>query len=76
MDERPVLTNRWYFRLLEPLAPGARYLVEAEAQGIAGATGESRAVLIIPEPQPPDTTRVRAPAEADTSQTPVPEDST
>lgn len=83
MDERPVLANRWYFRLLEPLAPGARYLVEAEAQGIAGATGESRAVLIIPEPEPPDTTRVpapddstRAPAEADTSQVPVPEDST
>ena len=76
LDERPALADRWYFRLLEPLAPGARYLVEAEAQGIAGATGESRAVLIIPEPEPPDTLRVRAPAEADTSQAPVPGDST
>lgn len=83
LDERPVLADRWYFRLLEPLAPGARYLVEAEAQGIAGATGVSRAVLIIPEPEPPDTTQApapddstRAPAEADTSQAPVPEDST
>ncbi len=83
LAERPVLSNKWYFRLLEPLAPGARYLVEAEAQGVSGATAQSRGVLVIPEAAPPDTTEApapddstRAPAEADTSQAPVPEDST
>ena len=83
LAERPVLSTKWYFRLLEPLAPGARYLVEAEARGIAGATGQSRAVLIVPEAEPPDTTGPPAPddstqasTEADTSQVPVPQDST
>jgi hypothetical protein len=52
LAERPALSNLWYVRMEQSLVPGGRYLFEAAAQGIAGATAESRAVLVMPEPLP------------------------
>ncbi len=51
LAERPRLSAIWYVRLLQPLAPGARYLVEGRAQNLSGVTAESLTVLTTPAPQ-------------------------
>ncbi|MDH3291876.1 MAG: Ig-like domain-containing protein [Gemmatimonadota bacterium] len=51
LAERPVLKAAWFVRLSEMLAPGGRYLVEATATNVSGATADSRSVLVIPAPR-------------------------
>jgi hypothetical protein len=51
LARRPELSDSWYIRLVEPLVPGGRYLIEAQARSIGGSTGESRTVLTIPAPR-------------------------
>jgi hypothetical protein len=71
LAQRPTLSDSWFVRLSEPLTAGGRYLFQASAQGIAGATAESRLPLAVPErreSEPP-------PAAADSLPQPVPPDS-
>jgi hypothetical protein len=51
LAQRPGLSDSWYIRLVEPLTPGGRYLIEARARSIGGSTGESRTVLSVPAPR-------------------------
>jgi hypothetical protein len=51
LAERPVLRAAWFVRLGETLAPGGRYLVEATATNVSGATADSRSVLVLPAPR-------------------------
>ncbi|MDH3479585.1 MAG: Ig-like domain-containing protein [Gemmatimonadota bacterium] len=51
LAERPVLKAAWFVQLSEILAPGGRYLVEATATNVSGATADSRSVLVIPAPR-------------------------
>jgi hypothetical protein len=48
LARRPVLSDVWYVRMIEPLAPGGRYLIEVRARSIGGSIGESSSVLAIP----------------------------
>jgi hypothetical protein len=56
LRERPRLSTQLIVRLGEPLAPGARYLFEARAVNLAGASASSRITLEVP-----DTTAQRRP---------------
>lgn len=51
LARRPALSDIWYIRLVEPLTPGGRYLIEARARSIGGSTGESRSVLTVAAPR-------------------------
>lgn len=48
LARRPALSDVWYVRMMEPLTPGGRYLIEARARSIGGSVGESRSVLTLP----------------------------
>ncbi len=52
--ERPVLSQTWYVEMIQPLQAGARYLIEAIARNLSGATAQSRRLLLVPAP--PDST--------------------
>ncbi|UCG88800.1 MAG: Ig-like domain-containing protein [Gemmatimonadota bacterium] len=56
LAERPVLSAVWYVRIATQLTPGARYLVVAIAANLLGIDAESMQPLIVPEPEPPDST--------------------
>jgi hypothetical protein len=49
LRQRPPLVNSWVVRLVEPVAPGGRYLFVARAANANGAVAESRAVLAVPD---------------------------
>jgi hypothetical protein len=51
LTRRPALSDIWFIRLVEPLTPGGRYLIEARARSIGGSLGESRTVLTVPAPR-------------------------
>ncbi len=48
LAERPVLRATWFVRVGETLVPGGRYLVEATATNMNGATAASQSVLVLP----------------------------
>ncbi|MEX0692484.1 MAG: Ig-like domain-containing protein [Gemmatimonadales bacterium] len=50
---RPRLSTTWWIRLVAPLIPGARYLIEATASNPVGATTTTRSVLVLPDAPPP-----------------------
>lgn len=52
LASRPKLEDTWVVRLVQPLAPGTRYLVDARATNVNGAVAESRGLYV-----PSDTTR-------------------
>ena len=56
LPERPVLSETWYIEMIQPLEAGARYLVEAIARNLSGATAQSSRLLLAPTPTPPDST--------------------
>jgi hypothetical protein len=51
LARRPPLSDIWFIRLVEPLTPGGRYLIEARARSIGGSLGESRTVLAVSAPR-------------------------
>ncbi len=51
LARRPPLSDIWFIRLVEPLTPGGRYLIEARARSIGGSVGESRSVLTVSAPR-------------------------
>lgn len=46
---RPRLVDRWIVRLIAPLEPGGRYVIDARATNVNGAVNESRTLLIVPD---------------------------
>ncbi len=48
LAERPKLIDALVVRLLQPLTPGARFLVVARARNVAGGASESQSVLVVP----------------------------
>jgi len=56
LAERPALSAVWHVRVAVQLTAGARYLVVANAANLLGVTAESLRPLVVPEPQPPDST--------------------
>lgn len=48
---RPTLRAIWVVRVSEILVPGGRYLVDATATNMNGATADSRSVLVLPAPR-------------------------
>jgi hypothetical protein len=49
LRQRPPLRDQVVVRLATPLVPGGRYLFEATAANLTGATATSRAVLAVPD---------------------------
>jgi hypothetical protein len=53
LRQRPALKDQLVVRLASPLLPGTRYLFEATATNLTGATAVSRAVLAVPDTTTP-----------------------
>ncbi len=50
LDTRPPLRDTWFIRLLAPLIPGQRYLIDANARNPGGVSGASQQILLVPIP--------------------------
>lgn len=48
LQQRPVLSDRLIIRLTEPMAPEARFLIDATARNVIQAESTSRTLLIVP----------------------------
>lgn len=48
LAQRPRLSDRFFIRLRDPLAPGTRLLVTATVANVVGHSTESRALLVVP----------------------------
>lgn len=54
LASRPALESKWVVVMTHPMPPGSRYVIGTHSTNINGTSGESRSVLIIPEPPPPE----------------------
>ena len=63
LGERPVPYDRLVVQVVQPLAPGAKYLVRVRgATNLSGVAADAQGVLVVPVPKPapaPDTTKAR-----------------
>lgn len=48
LQQRPALSDRLILRLIVPMAPEARFLIDATVRNVAQAEGTSRRLLIVP----------------------------
>jgi hypothetical protein len=60
LRQRPIPTDRWVVRTLQPLKPGAKYLVRTHAVNITGTAADPQTVFVVPIPKAaPDSGRAK-----------------
>jgi hypothetical protein len=56
LEQRARLSDTWFVRVLAPMLPDARFLIEATVRNVIGAEATSRMLLVVPAAAPPDST--------------------